>query len=769
MSEAVPTSSTHKPVTVSVGDRPLGVVEAWHLLAHALATFWEPWLLIARIWGVRLAAPAASILLIIAYRHAYTGNSSHPARAVAGLGWWAWYDQGKMLEAAQAWSAGDFNPVHHWYLPTYPLLGAAFLHVSRNNPFFWPDLLGLLASLWLFIALMRTIGLSRPASALVFVLATACEGELLNQWVIPWNTSITTPLILLGLLSAVRLHQDYVRHARSGFWLGVVVGLLPSLRAADLVAILPPLLLVATAVLKHAGADSTRPLRARLLDRTLWRPIVAAAAGLGLALALFGLAYVRIYGLHVSGYLSMSSDIGFDIRLLLLHWVTLVIDPRPLFPDGAGMVQTLPWLAAGFIGALACVFTALAPRSGLLSSRHTGNPRQAAHGMTTPQRAIHCCIVASVALYWAVYLCYRDLHPNGLWVYNNIHYFKWTMPLLAGYAALLLKMLVTLGGDCWRRRGLPDRRIAPLLAAGVVVLLALCWRPELRLHPIVGDQPKVDAANQTVTLPEGLGGTRDALLIPASARESDIYLGSHLIHLAGRDFHDFSDFRAFPVPGGMMVTPLRPLPSGPATLVFFGPVHLVTTTPVLTGTQRLVFGLPCWVPRALRATSCMSHPPLPGPVLPLGRQIDFDGKMEPPFLMPGGWADQSNGRWTIGYHAGMQFRIAPETLRAVGDGSLTIEVEGQAFVPRGSGMMHVDVTVNGKTLTRWRISTTEPVTMQALVPRQLIPSDGEILLDLSVLDARRPSDYLQGSRDGRLLGMKILALRAIPAPTATAQ
>ena len=260
-----------------------------------------------------------------------------------------------------------------------------------------------------------------------------------------------------------------------------------------------------------------------------------------------------------------------------------------------------------------------------------------------------------------------------------------------------------------------------------------------------------------VLIPQGLSSMRDALLVSATDPAGSLYFGPHVLHEGDVTIGQFFGFRAFPIPGGAMVLPLRCLPRAPGVLQFVGGVQLDPTEPPTLWRQDMVFGLPCWAPRIVRPARCLVETMLPGPMFPPGRQIDFDSRMEVPFLIPGGWTDQADGRWTLGYHSSLQFRVP--SLPPVGAG-VVIEVEGAGFIPRGSGYLVVDVAANGSRIAQWRISTTEEVALRASIPKSLIPSDRSVRLTLSALNARRPIDSIAGATDRRLLGFRV---RAVPA------
>lgn len=159
------------------------------------------------------ALDGAGLLLGLAlaaamYARLYAAHPWHPAAARLDQGWWTWWDQGRYLDAALAWAAGDLDPARHFYLPGYPLLAAPFIRLTPAQPFWWPDLLCLLAAMALFAALAARLAggipFPRTLAGLLFLGTALLTPEGPDAWVIPWTTTPTAPLMLGCLLAALR-------------------------------------------------------------------------------------------------------------------------------------------------------------------------------------------------------------------------------------------------------------------------------------------------------------------------------------------------------------------------------------------------------------------------------------------------------------------------------------------------------------------------------------------------------------------------------------
>jgi len=470
-------------------------------------------------------------------------------------------DQSYYLEAARAWAALDLTPARHHYLPLYPLLGAPFVWLTPAQPFMIPDLLCLLASLLIFVRIGRRLapGWHDGVLALCF-LAAVLSGKWMVfwLWVMPWTSTGSAPLQFASVLLALRFgeHPGARRAAALGLCLGLVAGFRPSDAGVLAVA---------------CGAYAVFILLRGCANPRAWLMIgCAALAGLlGGALPWIA-AHAAIFGAAGGPYVQKSAAIGFEWRLLPIRWVTLVIDPRPLLPVGNGIAEVLPWVIPGIAGML----TSVMPR----------------HGRPVAPAAL---VAATVSLHWALYLTYRDLNPDGLWRFVNVHYFKWTFPFLTLWAAQFVAALVT---------GRADR--ARALAACAVTLTLFAWRPLLRKPEAVAMTDVGRAAGtDSLHLPPGLSRLDRAMFIDLTGRWEDIHAGKFVLH-EGRDFRSQYDFKVLPLPSGALIFPLRPLPAGPAVLDLPPGIGLRTPDDARDYAQAVVLGVPCGI--LPRRQACVS-------------------------------------------------------------------------------------------------------------------------------------------------------------------
>jgi hypothetical protein len=668
-----------------------------------------------RGWLDAAVVVVAALLATLRYLDAYRRHPQHPHLG-GGLGWWTWFDQERYFNAAVAWAHGDLDPARHWYPPGYPLLAAPFVRLLSVHGFLLADLLCLLASLWLFSRLAGRlapeVAHARALGAALFAAVSAGSPLVLNVWVVPWSSTGAVPLVYASLLAALHFIARPQR-ARYAFLTALAGGLVLAFRPTDTMTLLLPCAAgMAVAVLRHWPGWAA-----------LARGLAAGVAGMALALAAVAAAYLPVHGWHESPYIVSSGQIGFEWRLLPLHWVTLMLDPRPLLGSGQGLLEALPWMVAGVCG---CAVFLLLPLRG------------------AGRWAAHATVILAATLQLLVYLTYRDLHPDGIFRFGNYHYFKWVFPILAFYAALLAHRLASRAGQ----------RLPVLAVALATAGLLLPWRAELAVTGAQADAAVAGEA-QAVGFDSGLASVRDGLLVAATGAWGPIYFGPHRLTVAGRDYAPFADFRLFPYSGGFLLVPLRPLAAGPARLTLAAEVRPELARPPLHVRQRIVFGWPCWLPQRLYA--CAAADLIPPPTLPPDGVVAFDGS-ESGFL-GGGWSDgDSGGRWTDGGRAVLRLRPA------IAAPAYALTLDASAYLPGGAGPLDVRILANGRELLARRLATGDAVSLAAILPADALdpPASGSAVVTLVVANPRRPEDYDATSADARRLGLFVRRLSVQP-------
>ena len=639
-------------------------------------------------------------------------QASRPSDPPAGFGWWSGWDQSWYLQAALAWARWDLDPGSHWYPPGYPVLGALFSRLTPADPFMLPDLFCMVGALWVVAAIAAQLGVGRTAGVWLFVGSSALNEAVLRAWVVPWTTTPEAALLLLCVLGAVRFMSG-LRPGDAAL-AGLAAGATLAFRPADAAGV---------------GGVCAAAMAIHLLRR--WpgtqRAAAVVAAGAASAMvpaALFGLAHLALNGWQPDRYVKMSATVGFEWRLLPLRWVLIMVDPRPLFMTGIGLAQVFWWIVPGVAGIAACLLA------------HAGRDRRFATAI----------VAAAMMLDVAMFLCYRDLHPHYLWDNGVYHYFKWTLPLFAVFAALLVPSVLV------------SRSVLSGLGKASAAALALAALFMWRVAITGAVQLGANRDAQTVLLPRGLSDLHDVLLLHIAPFQTDPAAFGSQIRTANGAYYNNFDFKLTSWSQNAMVQPLRPMQPVPSRLTLPASRYDLVG-PAVLARQTLQWGVPCWFwPERPACLPTLTFPP---PDLPLDRDIRFGRDTGGAIYFLGGLSmNEPVGSWSDGPLASLAFRV-PTKARAQ---TLKLDLTAVGFEEPGTGPRRVAAYVNGHQVAQWRFGAALTA-VEARIPAAAIGSDGYVLLDLVIANPRSPVLDL-GAPDTRRLGiwLQTMRLEVAPAP-----
>jgi len=422
--------------------------------------------------------------------------------------WATYFDQGEYLQSARALAAGKLDAASHHYPIGYALLAAPFTWLFRSDPFVVVNVLCLAGSLWAFVRIGEALGIARAIAGVIFLATSVLTPSVLMHYVMPWTSTPTTFLILtalaLGFLPPTALRA---------FLVGLLAGLILAFKPVDIVALAPLAIYYAFMCLRErsVGALTDWPHALRLL--------ALGAAGFAAGVATAASMHWLIYGWQLSKYeRNTANGPVFNFDSLPIKLYSLFVDPTVVyghFLQPIGIFTRYPWVFAGMLGSI------------LLALRD-----------------LRLAVLAlGVAIYVCFYAAYFDMIPNGLWYYNNIHYFTWCFPVFGLFAYLLICRL-------WRHPSIADTFIAILAST-----LLIGWRPVLT--PISGTVAfeSATAARLTVTgdaVP--FVADLDGRLIDAQ----QVYHSLPGVHWGDRDLLAWRDCRALPRLRGARVLFMRP-------------------------------------------------------------------------------------------------------------------------------------------------------------------------------------------------------------------
>lgn len=193
-----------------------------------------------------------------------------------------------------------------------------------------------------------------PLVGWAFFLALVVCPEAMVVWVQPWDTTPTVPLCICALLAALRFRES--PSARRALVAGLVVGFIPAFRPTDG-------LVYGAASAVYCAAHLLR------LPPRRWAGLIAAAAlGLLLGAAPGVMAYLVTHGLHVSVYMTLVQNFGFEFRLLPFQWVTVMLGTKPVLASSHVLLREFPWIFTGLTAILAAILGAREGKPACLSA-----------------------------------------------------------------------------------------------------------------------------------------------------------------------------------------------------------------------------------------------------------------------------------------------------------------------------------------------------------------------------------------------------------------
>ena len=127
-------------------------------------------------------------------------------------------------------------------------------------------------------------------------------------------------------------------------------------------------------------------------------------------------------------------------------------------------------------------------------------------------------------------------------------------------------------------------------------------------------------------------------------------------------------------------------------------------------------------------------------------------------LLGFGWAGPELwGRWMQGHQAAMAFTVQPHPQHDV-----RIVLSLRPYVPAGHPVQHVDIQVNGTSVSRLTLSNPQDSDVEIAIPAHLVADDGSIRLKFDLPDAVSPSSLGQ-SVDAREISVGVKQLRVADA------
>ena len=350
-----------------------------------------------RTW---LLAAAAALYLL-----AYLGHTALPGNGAAQpLGWNGWWDQSQYTKCAAELAHGRLSRETYWYPLGYPLLGALFHRWTPQHAFLLPNLLCVVGIAAVFYQIARKVISPLEAILLMLALLFSYREVAVNSLVIPWNT-IPTHLLSYAIILLVGFGQKNRRQIVVSVF---CVGLMYLCRPADAfcLALLPAL---------------------AILQLPNWKEIVRIGSiSLAILLLFHGsvlLVKHAVFGAWRTPYEGVVAEIGFASFPILPKVFLLFVDSTPVFSEvNSALLPRFPWLLLIVPGAI-CFARRLGPWT--------------------------LGFLGSIIVTYGIYCAFNDFWPGNIFRFHLIHYFVWTLPLLALLSYLAVKEAWTFRSGRW--------------------------------------------------------------------------------------------------------------------------------------------------------------------------------------------------------------------------------------------------------------------------------------------------------------------------------
>ena len=364
------------------------------------------------------------LMLYQAHPAAPAPLGSHP-----GDGWWGWFDQGQYLKITKQLSAGDwFNP-DKYYPPLYSAIPAALdRFLGSSEAYFVTDIALCLTFFGgLFLNFKHYLN---PLAALgSVVLMYGLSGITYEQWIIPWTTNLSSTLLIwIGLLlnweyRTKRTNPSWTNKRATAAWL--LTGLMIWVRPFEIIP----------AGVLCIGLTSTQIMRRLRLDHApTIRGLAPIFAGPGIAfastIAMYAAYNLQTFRTWEPSYSKTINSMGFSPLDLRFKFISLITDSSTYGINDGHLSHALPFIIPLAALSILSLFFLAAPQKILVIAALTN---------------------------FVGYLSFNDLVPTGLFTFNNIHYFTWSLAVFGVAAIAALKVLIktSVQQPQFRRQHLP--------------------------------------------------------------------------------------------------------------------------------------------------------------------------------------------------------------------------------------------------------------------------------------------------------------------------
>jgi hypothetical protein len=327
----------------------------------------------------------------LVYTCTYLSHDALPGNNLAyPSGWWGWSDQGIFLREAQAIATGKLNSATYRGPIGYPLLGAAFIKILPNHPYFFVNLICYIFACVLFIKICERY-ISQIESALLLIFLILFNRHFgFETMTIPWSNNVCIPVFYYVFLKFI-LNSG---RERDWYLISTLTILVYHVRMLEF-AILSLMLLIPFIM------DTSRNQKVKIFVYSICLFSVLQSAILFVNYNVFG-NYSNSYNAIVKGIGFFGYDVAVKLYTFMFRSNALSSNPDYLLRSFPYILFILPGLfflyqkiGLKLIGFMFCGFSSV-----------------------------------------FLYMNYNDLWITNLYRFYNLRYFIWILPLL-GFIAYL--------------------------------------------------------------------------------------------------------------------------------------------------------------------------------------------------------------------------------------------------------------------------------------------------------------------------------------------
>ncbi|MDA7623039.1 hypothetical protein N8645_00745 [bacterium] len=349
---------------------------------------------------------------------------SHPAAPLPlgshdGIGWWGWFDQMQYLHITKQFASADFFNPEKYYPPLYPAipsitnnaLGSTISYIATD---FTLSLIFFTSLLFLFKEYLNPL-ITLASVALVY----GTSSITYQQWVIPWTTNLSS--VFLIIISLLVSHEYKNRSRQTIPALNIRASV--SFALTGLMLWVRPFEIIPAGVLcigmlgiqikSQLSLSKNLPLTRKISQsiRLLSVPLVFLTG----VVSLYAIYNLKTFGSWVPSYSKTINSMGFSPWDVGFKFISLVTDSSTYGLHDGHLTHRLP------------LFIPLALISLI--------------GMIFLKWPLKLLVLAALASFTS-YLTFNDLVPTGLFTFNNLHYFTWSIAVIGATATTSLKIIV---------------------------------------------------------------------------------------------------------------------------------------------------------------------------------------------------------------------------------------------------------------------------------------------------------------------------------------